>query len=413
MRFNYVGRCPVCLSKNRRWCHVVRNKAPSQPGSEREHKIEFPVHILSYSSFYSPKISTRPRTFLHPVSILSVPIAVDATYSLGPNLSGVGVYSRRIMYGLAAEHPGQEFLFCYRPHRFARSYRETLPSNALRRLLIGKPPGDLFHALNQRVNRRARKTVSTFHDLFVLTGDYSTQEFRTRFTDQARRAADLSDAIVAVSRFTAESVESLLGVPASRIRVVPHGVDIPEPSTEPRENLVLFVGAIQKRKNMARLIQAFERAFDQAPGSWRLALAGASDGYGATEELRVLEASPKRASIDLLGYVSADELQSLYRRASIFAFPSLDEGFGIPVLEAMAHGVPVLTSNRSAMPEVAGDAALLVDPLDTNAIAANLASLAGDAALRDDLARRGLDRARQFSWQSAVEKTWQVYREIL
>ena len=338
-----------------------------------------------------------------------MPIALDATYSLGRNLSGVGVYSREMMYGLASAHPDEEFLFCYRPHRFLRSYRERLPSNALRRLLAGRPPGDLFHGLNQRVDDRARKTVCTFHDLFVMTGDYSSPEFRARFTDQARRAAALSDAIIAVSRFTANQVEQLLGVPAARIRVVPHGVHIPETARDSRENLVLFVGAIQKRKNVARLIQAFE----QLPDSWRLALAGAPDGFGAAEELRAIEASPKRNSIDVLGYVSRVELDRLYRRARIFAFPSLDEGFGMPVLEAMAHGTPVVTSKSSAMPEVAGDAALLVDPHDTDAIATALNCLANDPSLRDDLGQRGVRRAREFSWESAVNKTWQVYRELL
>lgn len=338
-----------------------------------------------------------------------MPIALDATYSLGRNLSGVGVYSREMMYGLASAHPDEEFLFCYRPHRFLRSYRERLPSNALRRLLAGRPPGDLLHGLNQRVDDRARKTVCTFHDLFVMTGDYSSPEFRARFTDQARRAAALSDAIIAVSRFTANQVEQLLGVPAARIRVVPHGVHIPETARDSRENLVLFVGAIQKRKNVARLIQAFE----QLPDSWRLALAGAPDGFGAAEELRAIEASPKRNSIDVLGYVSRVELDRLYRRARIFAFPSLDEGFGMPVLEAMAHGTPVVTSKSSAMPEVAGDAALLVDPHDTDAIATALNCLANDPSLRDDLGQRGVRRAREFSWESAVNKTWQVYRELL
>jgi glycosyltransferase involved in cell wall biosynthesis len=314
-----------------------------------------------------------------------------------------------MMYGLASAHPDEEFLFCYRPHRFLRSYRERLPSNALRRLLAGRPPGDLLHGLNQRVDDRARKTVCTFHDLFVMTGDYSSPEFRARFTDQARRAAALSDAIIAVSRFTANQVEQLLGVPAARIRVVPHGVHIPETARDSRENLVLFVGAIQKRKNVARLIQAFE----QLPDSWRLALAGAPDGFGAAEELRAIEASPKRNSIDVLGYVSRVELDRLYRRARIFAFPSLDEGFGMPVLEAMAHGTPVVTSKSSAMPEVAGDAALLVDPHDTDAIATALNCLANDPSLRDDLGQRGVRRAREFSWESAVNKTWQVYRELL
>jgi glycosyltransferase involved in cell wall biosynthesis len=335
-------------------------------------------------------------------------VALDATYSLGRNLSGVGVYSREILHGLAAAHPADEFQYCYRPHRFLRSYRQKLPPNAVRRLLVGGPPGDIFHALNQRLDARARRSVTTFHDLFVMTGDYSSPDFRARFIDQARRAAMNSDAIIAVSRFTASQVETLLHVPADRIRVVTHGVRIPSQSATPREKLVLFVGAIQRRKNVARLIKAFERL----PDPWRLALAGAPDGFGAVEELSAVKQSPRRAAIDVLGYVSSADLENLYRRASIFAFPSLDEGFGMPILDAMAHGVPVIASNTSAMPEVAGDAALLIDPRDTEALTGALLQLVDNDALRDDLIGRGLARARQFTWESAVEKTWAIYHEV-
>lgn len=337
-----------------------------------------------------------------------MPIALDATYSLGRNLSGVGVYSRRMLRGLAESHPNEDFLYCYRPHRFLRSYREKIPKNAVRRLLAGTPPGDVFHALNQRVDARARRTVSTFHDLFVLTGDYSTPEFRTRFAAQAREAAARSDAIIAVSEFTAAQIEEHLAFPRSRIRVIPHGVEIPEVHAN-RENMVLFVGAIQRRKNVARLVDAFERM----PLGWRLTIAGAADGFGAGQELSAVENSPRRDAIDVLGYVSRSALEDLYRRARIFAFPSLDEGFGMPVLEAMAHGVAVITSSRSALPEVAGDAALLVDPFDSDAIAGALGRLAEDGMLREDLIRRGLERARQFTWPSAIERTWNVYHEVI
>jgi glycosyltransferase involved in cell wall biosynthesis len=331
-------------------------------------------------------------------------IALDATYSLGKNPSGVGVYSREMLFGLARAHPEEKFHFCYRPHRFFRSFDDTLPRNASRRLLIGAPAAEIFHALNQRVDFKARRTISTFHDLFVMTGDYSSPEFRARFTAQARDAAARSDLIIAVSSFTASQVEYLLAVEPARIRVVHHGVRLAL-ATAKKENLVLSVGAIQRRKNIARLVKAFE----SLPDSWRLSLAGAPDGFGAVEELRAIEQSPARARIDVLGYVSAEELDSLYCRAAIFAFPSLDEGFGMPILEAIAHGVPVLTSNCSAMPEVAGDAAMLVDPMD---IGDALLRLAADPSLRDDLARRGLDRIKQFSWESAIEKTWAVYDEL-
>ncbi|MEP6963695.1 MAG: glycosyltransferase, partial [Acidobacteriota bacterium] len=205
-------------------------------------------------------------------------IALDATYSLGRNLSGVGVYSRRILFGLAAEHPQEDFYFHYRQHRFLRSWRDTLPHNAHRRLLRGTPSGsDVFHALNQRVDSAGKRVVSTFHDLFVLTGDYSTPDFRERFTAQAHDAADRSDRIIAVSHFTASQIVALLHVEPSRIRVIPHGVDpvtIP-PATTP-ENIVLSVGAIQRRKNTTGLVKAFE----QMPPGWKLILAGAADGFG-------------------------------------------------------------------------------------------------------------------------------------
>jgi len=340
-------------------------------------------------------------------------IALDATYSLGRNLSGVGVYSREIMFGLARAHPDASFLYCYRPHRLLRSFRDSIPPNATRRLLRGAPRAPVFHALNQRVDwprverPRTGRVVTTFHDLFVMTGEYSSPEFRTRFTAQARAAAERSDRIIAVSRFTAEQIQSLLKVDRSRIHVIPHGVRVPQLSGTPRDNVVLFVGAIQKRKNIARVVKAFERL----PDPWRLVLAGSSEGYGAAEELRAVAESPRREAIEVLGYVSAAELEALYRRASIFAFPSLDEGFGMPVLEAMAHQVPVITSTMSALPEVAGNAALLVDPSDTEALSEALVRLASDEALRQDLIRRGTERARAFTWEAAVEKTWAVYNE--
>ena len=337
-------------------------------------------------------------------------IALDATYSLDRNPSGVGVYSREILFGLARSHPKDQFQFCYRPHRFFRSFRDSLPRNASRRLLRGSPKADVFHSLNQRVDATARRTVTTFHDLFVISGEYSTPEFRARFAQQAREAAHRSNLIISISHFTAHQLEELLGVEPSRIRVIPHGVRVPtEDPPDVRQDLVLFVGAVQRRKNVARLVRAFERM----PASWRLALAGAADGFGAADELAAIENSPRKGDIDVLGYVSQQELAALYRRASIFAFPSLDEGFGMPVLDAMANGVPVITSRRSALPEVAGDAALLVHPEDTEEIAAALLRLAADPGIRDDLARRGRERALQFPWEASLKKTWDVYRELI
>ena len=140
-----------------------------------------------------------------------------------------------ILFGLAAAHPDVRFQFYYRPHRYLRSWREPIPSNARRRLFPRS--FDLFHGLNQRLpDIPMRRAVATFHDLFVLTGEYSTPEFRARFAAQARDAARRATAIITVSAFTASQVVSLLGVDASKVRVVHHGVRaLPAPPEIERE----------------------------------------------------------------------------------------------------------------------------------------------------------------------------------
>ena len=196
----------------------------------------------------------------------SLTVALDATYSIGDALSGVGIYSREMLRGLPAAHPKIRFDFCYRPHRYFRSWGAALPPNARRRLLpppLGFRSAALFHGLNQRLPAiPLRRAVATFHDLFVLTGEYSTPEFRDRFAAQARNAAARADLVIAVSEFTRNQVVSLLGVPASKVRVVHHGVrELPLPAHQnpaAREPVILSVGAIQKRKNIARLVAAFE-----------------------------------------------------------------------------------------------------------------------------------------------------------
>jgi glycosyltransferase involved in cell wall biosynthesis len=340
-------------------------------------------------------------------------IALDATYSVGEDLSGVGVYSRELMRALTSSHPEQAFTYCYRPHRFLRSLSEALPANVRRSLLFEPlaPHGrEFFHGLNQRLpETRFRKTVSTFHDLFVLTGDYSTPEFRRRFADQARRAAGESDAIITVSEFTARQVVDLLGVDPARIHVVHHGADhIAGAGGAKRENIVLSVGAIQRRKNITRLVEGFEQTL---PG-WKLVLAG-SQGYGAAAILERISKSPRRGDIVLPGYVSDRELTEWYARSRIFAFPSLDEGFGMPVLEAMTTGLPVIAGNRAALPEVCGDAALLVDPEDAGAIAGALDMLMRDDSLTSRLVSAGLHQVRKFSWAKAARETWGVYQSLL
>lgn len=338
-------------------------------------------------------------------------IGLDATYSLGDQLSGVGIYSRNLLSGLAEAHPETRFELYYRPHRFLRSWREPLARHVHRRLLAGPffYGPDLFHGLNQRLpEARMRRAVATFHDLFVLSGEYSTPEFRARFAAQARHAAKRADLLIAVSEFTKSQITGLLGVPPAKVRVIHHGVRAFQLPAAARENIILSVGAIQKRKNLGRLVAAFEAL----ENDWRLVLAG-SAGFGAAEIGAQIQASPACKRIQLTGYINDRELAQWYARASIFAFPSLDEGFGMPVIEAMAAGLPVVTSDRSALKEVAGNAALLVDPERSDAIAKALRELTGNPGRRSELTQLGRDRAASFSWEKAVRLTWDVYQELL
>ncbi len=318
----------------------------------------------------------------------------------------MGIYSRELLHALANLHPEQRFEWKYRPHRFRQALQEPKPANVAQKVLwdtFGRRNG-LFHGLNQRLpHRRYPKQIATFHDLFVLTAEYSTPEFRARFAAQARHAANQADLIIAVSHFTAGQVHALLGVERSRIRVVHHGVTPRVLPPLAREKIVLSVGAVQTRKNTGRLMEAF-RAM---PPDWRLILAGSS-GYGADS----LISHHQDNRISLTGYIDDQELARGYATASIFAFPSLDEGFGMPVLEAMAAGIPVITSNRSAMPEIAGDAAILIDPENVSELAEALNSLAANKKYSSELTARGLTWSKQFTWERAARDTWAVYQEL-
>jgi glycosyltransferase involved in cell wall biosynthesis len=354
-------------------------------------------------------------------------VALDSTYSVDLRPSGIGVYCSNLISALVKVAPTYYFELAYRGNRFARSFRFPMPgANCKRRLLeefncyLFRNRVDLFHGLNQRLPRCSfASTVSTFHDLFVLNGDYSTPEFRARFAAFARDAANRSDHIIAVSQYTADRVEEFLEFEMPRIHVVHHGVT-PVPHRTPEEleyfrkknelqaPFLLNVGAIQKRKNIVRIIELLERL----PAYYRLVLAG-SAGYGIDKIMERIEASPARDRIRLIGYINDDLLAKLYRTAELLIFPSLEEGFGFPVLEAMSAGLPVVTSNCSAMPEIAGGAARLVDPKDTDSIEAGTVEILGNSKARGVLIGKGFKRAAEFHWVKAAHETLQVYETAI
>jgi glycosyltransferase involved in cell wall biosynthesis len=234
------------------------------------------------------------------------------------------------------------------------------------------------------------------------------------------------DQVITVSAHARSELAQFLPPPASTAAVVPNGLDRqfhPLPQEQARAvaarcglrgRFVLGVGARQARKNHARLIEAFARVRAALPSmpDLQLAMAGPTQWRGAELAERIDSLGLRGAVVDL-GYVPDADLPALYTAATAFAFPSLYEGFGLPVLEAMACGTPVVTSNTTSLPEVAGDAALLVNPCDADAIAHALRRLLTDGPLRQDLRTRGLARAARFTWDRTARETVAVYRRLV
>lgn len=357
-------------------------------------------------------------------------LALDATYAADPSPTGIGVYSQRLIASLAALMDGESqrrLMLCFRPRPYLRARNMHWPRGcSLSPLLEWWPrPSQvsLFHGLNQRLTRTEYPArVVTIHDLFPLTSaQYSTPDFQRFFTEILRGAVARADRIIAVSDATRQALLRHTDAQDSKIRVVHHGIDPAEiPSQaekdefrhrvlrlEPAERFVLNVGTIQIRKNIGNIALALKHAPDL-----RLVLAG-GEGYGAEQILALIEREGLKDRIIRLGHTPKERLRLLYSTAEALVFPSIEEGFGFPILEAMSYGLPVITSNCSSMPEVAGDAALLVDPHDVSRIAEAIRRVTEDAALSDSLRKRGRERAKLLSWEKCAKETWAVYQEVL
>jgi glycosyltransferase involved in cell wall biosynthesis len=260
--------------------------------------------------------------------------------------------------------------------------------------------------------RRAARTLLTVHDLsFLLHPEAFVPALQHYLERVVPRAIARADRVLADSTNTKSDIVSLFGAPPDKVQVLYSGVDARfRPGGEPDEKArlqarysmgrgpyVLSVGTLQPRKNYVRLIRAFAKL---EPGS-QLLIAG---GKGWLYEDIFAEAEKHGDRVRVLGFVDDADLPALYRNAALFAFPSLYEGFGLPVLEAMACAVPVVCSDASSLPEVAGDAALLVDPLDVDGLAGAMARALRDADLRRDMVARGLAQAARFTWEQAARQ---------
>jgi glycosyltransferase involved in cell wall biosynthesis len=252
--------------------------------------------------------------------------------------------------------------------------------------------------------------VLTVHDL-SFERDASVMPLRDRviFRAVVPRSARRAARVLAVSQRTKRDLIELYGLPEAKIVVTPNGVDPvfspagPSPDGGP---YALFVGALQPRKDAATAIDALALLAD---GELRLVLVGPDKG-GRGEAERAAERAGLRNRVEFRGHVPQDELAALYRGAACLVFPSRYEGFGLPVLEAMASGTPVVATMAGALPEVAGDAAILVEEQNSVALAGGIERALAD---RDRLVAAGLERAKRFTWAETVRRTLEVYRELL
>lgn len=263
---------------------------------------------------------------------------------------------------------------------------------------------DLAQSLHPLVmpTRHAAQAI-TIHDLdFLEHPERTEREIRRDYPALAPAHARRADLVVAVSRFTASEIERQLGVPRERVVVCPSGAPrwAPRPAPAPR-GPILFMGTLEPRKNVGVLLEAYGRLIHNEPSAPELWLAGAAT-QAAEPWLRQLAQPPLAGHVRHLGYIDAERRYDLYGHASMLVLPSHLEGFGLPVLEAMTVGVPVIVSNRGALPEVAGDAGLIVDPDTPDELTAAMQRYLAHPDEARAASDRGLQRARQFSWDASA-----------
>lgn len=282
---------------------------------------------------------------------------------------------------------------------------------------------DVFHTSDWLEPPARCPKVTTIHDLaifkypesFTPFGGHDIVQNLKRKLKWVKKESDL---VITVSQNSKKDIVEILGIPEEKIRVVYEAcnTEFTKKSTEDTEKIkkkygiegdyILAVGTREPRKNLERVIEAFSAVSGQGLAV-SLVIAG-KPGWGENQSSII----NSQSSIKVLGYVPHDELPALYSGARVFVYPSLYEGFGLPVLEAMNCGCPVVTSNVSSLPEVAGDAAVLVNPESVDEIAQGIKMVIHDKKTRDAWIRRGFKRAKEFSWRRAAKETLAVYEEL-
>lgn len=366
-------------------------------------------------------------------------IGIDYTAAVHQR-AGIGRYARGLVRALAQLDRENEYLLLVAgrpkeksafPPNFKPRYLPLSPhwmTILWQRLRVPLPadlftgPLDLFHSPDYVLPPLRRgKRVLTIHDLsFLRYPEGADPRLRWYLTQAVPRSIAQADLVLADSRNTKIDLIELLGVEASRVEVLYPGVEerfhpLDEESLAPvraRYSLdfpfILTVGTLEPRKNHVGLLQAY--SFLRHPP--RLVIAGGK-GWLYEPIFQEVERLSLEGRVFFLGYVPEEDLPALYNLADLFVFPSFYEGFGLPPLEAMACGTPVVTSNTSSLLEVVGDGALLVPPRDVEALAEAMEKVIGDPSLQEELRSKGLERAKRFRWGEAAKRLLAIYKRVV
>ena len=312
-----------------------------------------------------------------------------------------------------------------RPRDVMSFWRPDAPG-MFKEWLLG--PVDVVHSTTFCVPQfrlHKKRLVVTIYDLsFITHPELHLPANVAHCLTGTRLAIEHADAIITISEHTRRDLVERLGAPLERLTVTPlaHDASLARVSDPKRlaavrkryglpEHFILFLGALEPRKNLPRLLEAYAALPATLRRDVGLVVAGMSGWLNDSIQARVAELGVDR-SVRFAGYIDAADLGAVYSLATLLAYPSLYEGFGLPVLEAMACRTPVLTSKVSSLPEVAGDAAVLVEPTDVGAIGTGLQRLLDSPSLRDELASRGIVHAAGFSWERCARQTLDVYRRV-
>ena len=372
------------------------------------------------------------------VGINSLLLALDETY----RSAGVANYNAQLLRHLPAAAPDLHLRAFVGDRRFsaAPGMAVARPAWSTRRplariaweqsaLALASRRLDLLHgAVYASPLLASCPTVITVHDLTFVHHAAALKRFhRVYLRLITRLSAQRAVRVIAASENTRRQLIDWLALPPARVIAVPNGVSEEFAPATPvaveafrRQHglparFILFVGTLEPRKNVERLLTAFAQARAHLDADTCLVIAGSKGWYYQQifAQAAALGRGDRPSRVIFPGFVPAAQLPWWYRAATVFVYPSLYEGFGLPVLEAMASGTAVITSNTSSLPEVTGDAAILIDPTDVDALAAALVRLLNDADLRAHLSAAGVRQAAQFSWRRCAEETVAVYREAL